>query len=317
MTKPPILLVALGAVLLAACSRQKTIATVAQDVDLLGAFLGRVYWREGATLSYMQDGLEKPQSFSFEGADWASRGNFALDSSGVYYSHHSSIAHLNYELTKFEPWGENQLEGWTRQAGEHPTGAALDEQRIYTLHTDVECHGRGGIVSMSKSDGGSYLTRDAPVNGLQPLEFQMDADYFYWVDGGCPDEFSPPGGTIKALPRRSGSVVIIASREASIPQDLQVGTRGLYWRTKAGIRFAAKPPGPPSTLVTGEVRLLTVAGSSVFYANRTGIYWLRENAPEPRRLVEEPGIRGIVADARFLYWLSSKEMKIVRMRRPD
>ena len=62
---------------------------------------------------------------------------------------------------------------------------------------------------------------------------------------------------------------------------------------------------------------MTVAGSSVFYANRTGIYWLRENAPEPRLLVEEPDIRGVVADACCLYWLSSKEMKIVRMKRPD
>jgi hypothetical protein len=114
-----------------------------------------------------------------------------------------------------------------------------------------------------------------------------------------------------ALPRRDGAAIVVAAREASTPIDLRIGSRGVYWRTRDGIRFARNEPngfGAPSTLVDGNVRgspgpigSLLVDAGDVFFTAPDGIYWLPDGANQPRRIAKEPHSSDLVGDGRFLY----------------
>jgi len=304
---PAVTIVLAGALVVACSDRSggdKVLARAGRDAHLLGAFKGRVYWGRGATVRWIDDGLAEPQSIDAAGADWASRDNFAMDDGGVYFSHHNKLTYLALD--------RGGSGGWMDPAGDHPTGVALDDQCVYTLDVDVEDGGRGAIIALPKFQGASCSGREAPANGRQPVPFRMDAEHFYWVDTGSRRVQQAAG--IKALPRGSGPAVLIAQEDA---RDLQVGEQGVYWRTRTAIRFAARSPfRAPSTLVDGEIQDLLVHRGGVFYVTGDGVHGLKEGTRQPRRIVNNAGVRELVADDRFLYWLTSGG-EIARTRRPD
>jgi len=293
-----------------------TLATAEPKARLLGAIDGRVYWANGPILSWIGDGMDRPLSGDPGGADWARRGNFAMDGRGVYYSHHNKASFLDIAPRKEPRPPFATSDSWMRPAGEHPTGVAIDGQCVYTLALDVECRDRGAIVALPRGDTGRCQERPAQANGLQPGEFAMDADHFYWVDGSCLGE-SPTAGHVKALPRGAGPVVVIADHEASPPVELRAGQRGIYWMTRDGIRVAgASPFAAPTTLVAGAVEQLVVDRGSIFYVAGGSVHWLREGAHEPRPAVIKTGVREIAVDHRFLYALTPAG-DITRSPRPD
>jgi len=90
MLVPIAILVLVGAINVA-CNRAKVVASVGSGARTVGAFDGRVYWVEGTTLSWIDEHAERPLSFAIEGADWIEPGNFVVDASGVYFSHHNDV----------------------------------------------------------------------------------------------------------------------------------------------------------------------------------------------------------------------------------
>jgi hypothetical protein len=302
-----------------ACGGPKEVAKVRASARLLGAIDGRVYWGEEASLHWMEPGVENPISFDLPGGDWATRSNFAADRGGFHFSHHNRLS--SFRSTGGSQARDVDLLSSTTSAGGHPSGAVTDGECVYVADGDVDCHGHGAILGLPRSQGKGRgcERREAPVNGLQPLEFRLDAQYFYWIQGWCSERFSAPGGDIVALPRKEGPAIVIASGEAGMqPQDLWVGETGVYWKAVKGIRYAAKAPfRPPVTLVEGDVNSLFVAGGSVFFTKRDGVYWLDQGRREPKRIAAESDARHLVADDRFLYWLRSDPGQVIRLRRPD
>ena len=157
------------------------------------------------------------------------------------------------------------------------------------------------------------------MNGLQPVEFRLDGQFFYWIQGWCSERFSPRGGEVVALPRQPGAAIVIAPGERKLqPRDLWVGDGGVYWRSTQGIRHVAKAPfRPPVTVVEGNVDSLVVSGRAVFFARKDGVYWLDPGRREPKRIAADGDARDLVADDRFLYWRRSDPGQILRLRRPD
>jgi hypothetical protein len=313
--------VALTGAAAGACSRAKEVARdLPADARLLGAFDGRVYWAHDETLSWTDDALDAPLSIDEVGVSWATRADFTADATGIYFSHHNRVSHL-----RRDPSGG----GWMSTAREldHPTGAAVDGDIVYTLDLDVECLDRGAVIALSKATGDFLFRRDAPANGGQPVDFAMDASFYYWIDGiGGEMQSSRRDQKVIALPRRSGAPIVIAEHEARPRTDLHVGARGVYWRTSAGIRFAPRRAdgfGAPSTLVDSRARApvrpigaLLVDGGDVFFADAEGVYWLRDGSSEPRRIASQAGVTALVADDRFLYWIDRAANTLLRTRRP-
>jgi hypothetical protein len=296
--------------------RDKVLAAGAADAELLGATNGRVYWRQDDAVYLVDDGMDEPLSLRVVGSDWMRRGNAALDARGVYYSHHNKITYL--ELDGPPETGERQR-GWVRGVGGHPTGAAIDGPCVYSLHVDVECRDRGAVLAVPTIEGAACAGRPVPANGLQGGELALDHDHFYWVDSSCPDGGTPTGRGLKALPRRGGAVVAVAPDETSMLHDVQVGARGVYWRTDDAVRVSAKSAAgfeAPVALATGAIRDLVVDRGSVFYVTGESLYWFREGAAQPRLVADKPRIRALVVDQRFLYWLTSGGL-LKRSRRPD
>jgi hypothetical protein len=122
------------------CSRTHEVAReLPSETRLIGAFDGRVYWASRQTLSWTDDALAEPLSFDVVGADWATRADFAVDSSGAYFSHHNKVSHVAREPERFAD-GELSLGGWMRSPPvERPTGLAIDGASIYVLALDVDC----------------------------------------------------------------------------------------------------------------------------------------------------------------------------------
>ena len=296
--------------------RDKVLATNQSDAHLLGAANGRVHWVSDRMLHWYQEGFDEPRTFAAVGADWMKPGNVAFDARGIYYVHHNRLQYL--ELVPGPSSANNtEVGGWEKTAGEHPSGVALDDQCIYALHVDVECRGRGAIAGWPRTNGAACSRRDVPANGLQSGEFRLDAERFYWVNTACPSRFSSSNEGVKAFSRSSGQVIDVALLEPSVPRDLQVGNKGLYWRTTAGIRFSPKAPiGQPTTLVAGEVDDLLVDHGTVFYVTDGGLYWQTEDVGQPTRLADTHLVREIAVDERFLYWLSADGV-LTRSRRPD
>jgi hypothetical protein len=178
------------------------------------------------------------------------------------------------------------------------------------------CSDQGNVVAVEKVKGrGDCVGRAAPANGFQSLQFQMDTDFFYWVDRACGTRESVRRvGAIKAVPRRAGPAIIIATREAHA-QDLRVGPGGLYWRTTEGVRFAGRPHfASPTTLVKGEITALVVKGSTIFFTRPDGVYSL--SGDRVHRLARRDNPRHLVADDRYLYWLSPNTHEILRVAQP-
>jgi len=319
-----------GGQTLMACSRPKEVAgDLAADTRLLGAFGGRVYWANAETLSWTDDTLEKPESYDVVGVDWAERANFAADASSVYFSHHNKVSHVPTRGNADRNFVPN---GWMiSPPAEHPTGIAVEGTSVYVLGLDVECFNHGAVIGLARETGSLLFRRDAPANGGQPVEFSVDGDFYYWIDGrGSERESSRRDPKVMALPRQPGPAMVVAEREGA-PTDLHVGSRGVYWRTHAGIRFAAKGPsgfGAASTLVSDPIHgsppaaitSLLVDADDVFFTAGDGVYALSKGSSEPRRLAEQPGAHDLVTDGRFLYWLRNSgdgtARSIVRVRRP-
>jgi hypothetical protein len=300
MTKALVVVALIGA---ASCNRPKKVASVEGPARVVAAFAGRVYWVEGSTLAWMDDALEKPRRFGIGGVDWATSGNFVVDASGIYFSHHNVVTRLDREPTG------GALEGRNRSAGEHPSGIFLEGACAYTLDADVMCADGGSVVALPKSAPAPCVSREVPANGFQPVSFQMDAGFFYWIDRGCGTRESVRRPiTVKMLPRRTNALTIVASGEVGA-EDLRAGARGLYWRARDGLRFAARGE-PPATVAPGPVTSLVVDGQAVFFTRPDGVYTLDGT---PRRLVEQRDPKDLVADERFLYWLGPDG--IVRRRR--
>src|SRR5215831_14166451 len=77
------------------CSRAKEVARdLPANTRLLGAFGGRVYWASDETLSWTDDKLDAPLSIDDVGVSWATRADFAVDASGIYFSHHNKVTHF-------------------------------------------------------------------------------------------------------------------------------------------------------------------------------------------------------------------------------
>jgi hypothetical protein len=288
----------------ASCGRPKKLISVAAGARVVGASAGRVYWVEGNTLTWIDDRLEKPPRFDIRGVDWAESGNFAVDASGIFFSHHNLVTRLEREPA------QGEIEGRERSAGQHPSGLLLEGACAYTLDADVDCGDRGAIVALPKTAPAPCVGREVPANGLQPVSFQMDADFFYWIDGSCGLlDSGRPAGTVKMLPRRTNALTVVASGEVGA-EDLRVGSGGLYWRTAAGLRFAARG-GKPTTVVAGPVTGFVVDGQDLFFTRPDGVYVLADTRAD--RIVEQRDPKNLVADDRFLYWLS--EGGIVRRAR--
>jgi hypothetical protein len=287
----------------ASCGRPKKVASVAPGARVVGAFAGRVYWVEGNSLAWIDDALGKPRRFGIAGVDWAESGNFAVDASGIYFSHHNLVTRLERE-----PAGG--IDGRERSAGEHPSGIFLEGACAYTLDADVYCGDQGAVVALPKTAPAPCVNREVPANGLQPVSFQMDAGFFYWIDGSCGSADSARGaGTVKMLPRRTNALTVVASGEVAA-DDLRVGARGLYWRARDGLRFAPRG-GKPTTVVAGPITSLVVDGQAVFFTKPDGVYSLVDT--KTKRIVEQRAPKNLVADDRFLYWLA--EDGIVRRAR--
>jgi hypothetical protein len=311
-------LLAVGILAGGSCRRSEVVASLGRSAHLVGAFDGRVYWTEGETLRWSDGGDAPAPAFAIEGVDWASReSNFTADATDIFFSHHNRVAQLEREPRAAFPGADESIGIQTRMAGEQPSGVAIDGDCVYTLQADVDCQDRGKVLALPRTPGGSCAGRDVPANGLQPVEFGMDAERYYWIDGSCPFEGGGRlAGRIQAIGRRAGAAVVIAHEEASDPKDLHVGRRGIYWRTRAGLRFV---PGDrltaPVTLVPGEVTGLAVHETALFFLRRDGVYFLPPGGAEPRRLAEEQGPRDLVVDRRFLYWIGT-EKRLNRLPRP-
>src|SRR5690242_14108476 len=91
-TVPACIIAVLFACALVACGREgKVIARVGPDAHLLGALDGRVYWRSGASITWIDDSLQEPKHVEGPDLEWAERRNFAMDSRGIYFSHRASV----------------------------------------------------------------------------------------------------------------------------------------------------------------------------------------------------------------------------------
>ncbi len=309
-----------GGALFSACHRPQIVATTGEYTRLAGAYRGRVYWveKDGNSLSFIDDDLDRPSSIESRPIwparrNWPARGNFAADASGIYFSDYDQMRRLAVRDDT------NKLI-WGQRAGGDLSGAATDDDCVYALQADVDCHDQGRVVAFAKRGGHSCSGRPVAANGLYPVEFRMDAHYFYWIDGSCPEE-RVPRGTVKAAPRRAGSAVIVAAADPAGPHDLALGARGLYWLVRGEIHFAAKGTfGSPAVLVSGGVDSLAVDREAVFYAATDGVYWLPAGVSEPRRLARAERPTELVAEDRWLYWVIAGEgpdKRILRLRRPD
>jgi hypothetical protein len=137
----------------AGCHGPRQVAELSANAHLLGAFHGRVYWIDDGLVSWIDDGSNKRQQWRTTGSDWSTRSNFAVDATGSYFSHHNRLSHLDADPTPGTWRGEPSLDGWTEDAGEHPSGAAIDESCAYAIDSDVECESRGIIVAVPKQKG--------------------------------------------------------------------------------------------------------------------------------------------------------------------
>jgi hypothetical protein len=215
---------------------------------------------------------------------------------------------------------------------EHPSGIAVDGENAYTLELDVNCLGRGAVVALSKASGDLVFSRDAPANGLQPVEFAIDATFYYWIEGrGSEMTTSRREPKVMALPRVGGDPIVVASRqtsrEATPRTDLHAGPRGVYWLTPDGIRFAPKTAtgfGAPSTLIAAHppgdtpraIGALLADSRDVFFADSTGVWWLPDGSSDARRIARDTGVRDLVSDDRFVYWTNAATKTLIRARRP-
>lgn len=176
---------------------------------------------------------------------------------------------------------------------------AVDKQWLYW--TD----GPAGAVRRIPRAGGSPSTY---ANGIEgPADLTVEASGLYVVASG-------EEGRILRVHGEGGDLEVLASKEP-LPGSLFVGNDAVYWidagtfdtanqRTLgAGVRKVKKSGGAPFTVATVEnaSQLFVDDDGTVFFALDRDLMRIAGNAG-PTRLATLPGaIRGIRADAQWLY----------------
>lgn len=304
---------------LAACggtpAGPKTIAHVDPDVRLLGAANGRLYWVRDSSLYWIDDQTPAARSAGIEGAEWASRATTFIDTSGVYLVHHNKLDHIWVSRARSPAVEVRRLD-----AGEHPAGVVRLGDCLYTIDVDVMCNDRGAIAGWPVTTNSTSCPRfTVPANGLQPIAFTADAQNFYWVNSSCASLHpmpSPWSHGVAAVDRTTGAASMIAAFASGErpPDALQSGTRGVYWRSSAGIRRASRGADVPVTVVEGDISDFLVDHGTLYFAKDGGVYVMDENGAEIRTIASAAGARELLVDARHVYWRTSAG-DIVRARR--